>query len=135
MKVISWNIRGLNSKGKQRYLKEKLRVEKPQVMLIQETKVSMGKLETILKTFKPYYEVMALDARGTVGGITIVWNLVEVTTDNWVALSRSLTGRFRQIGTKKYLGIMAVYDPHIQGEQATFLTSIRNLRNLHQDKY
>jgi exonuclease III len=44
MKVLSWNIRGLNSKGKHRHLKEKLQAEKPQVMLLQETKVSGQKL-------------------------------------------------------------------------------------------
>ena len=60
MKVISWNIRGLNSKGKQRYLKERLKVEKPQVMLIQETKVSGQKLHHIIQSFKLPYEVMEL---------------------------------------------------------------------------
>ena len=62
MKVISWNIRGLNSQGKHRYLKERLKFEKPQVMLIQETKVSSQKLESIMQSFKPHYEVMAIDS-------------------------------------------------------------------------
>jgi len=36
MIVISWNIRGLNSKGKHRYLKERLKKDKPGIIIIQE---------------------------------------------------------------------------------------------------
>ena len=72
MKVLSWNIRGLNSKGKQRYLKEKLQTEKPQVMMLQETNVTGQKLDSILKSFKMQYEVLEIDARGTSGGIAVL---------------------------------------------------------------
>jgi len=34
MIVTSWNIRGLNNKGKQRYLKEILKKDKPSIMII-----------------------------------------------------------------------------------------------------
>jgi len=40
MIITSWNIRGLNSKGKHRYLKERLKKDKPNIMLIQETKMN-----------------------------------------------------------------------------------------------
>lgn len=40
--ITSWNIRGLNSKGKQRYLEERIKKEKPQIMLLQETKIIGG---------------------------------------------------------------------------------------------
>lgn len=49
MIFTTWNIRGLNSKGKQRYLKERLRRDKPNIMLIHETKVRERKLREIMK--------------------------------------------------------------------------------------
>jgi exonuclease III len=52
MIVISWNIRGLNSKGKQRYLKEKLKKEKPSVMILQETKISVQQIEQLIDRYK-----------------------------------------------------------------------------------
>ena len=55
-----------------RNLKDRLKVEKPQVMLVQETKVSGQKLQAIIQSFKMQYEVMAIDSVGTSGGITIV---------------------------------------------------------------
>jgi len=59
MIVTSWNIRGLNSKGKQRYLKERIKKDKPSIMIIQETKISSQQLEDIVKKQKIQYEVMA----------------------------------------------------------------------------
>ena len=81
MKVTCWNIRGLNSKGKQRYLKERLKIEKPQVMMIQETKVSRIKMPAIVHSFQPHFEVMAIDSRGTAGGIAILLNPAEIEVE------------------------------------------------------
>ena len=135
MKVIYWNIRGLNNQGKHRYLKEKLKKEKPQIMLLQETKISTMRFESILQSFKPHYEVMVIDARGTAGGIAILWNPAEVIADDWIGLQCSLSGCFRHVGTKENLMITAVYGPHLQGEKQKFLDSLRALRLLHQEKY
>lgn len=40
MIITTWNIRGLNSRGKQRYFKERLKRDKPNIMVVQETKIS-----------------------------------------------------------------------------------------------
>lgn len=86
MTVTSWNIRGLNSKGKQRYLKDRVKKDKPSIMIIQETKISSQKLEDIMRKQKIHYEVMGQDAIGTAGGLAILWNLEEVQFENWVSL-------------------------------------------------
>jgi len=72
MIVTSWNIRGLNIKGKQRYLKERIKKDKPSIMIIQEMKISSQQLEGILKKQKIQYEVMGQDANGTTGGLAIL---------------------------------------------------------------
>ena len=38
MKIISWNVRGLGSRNKRRMVKDFLRSENPNVVMIQETK-------------------------------------------------------------------------------------------------
>ena len=135
MKVLSWNIRGLNSKGKQRHLKEKLQVEKPQVMLLQETKVSGQKLQSIMQTFKTQYEVMAIDSVGMSGGIAILWNGAEIRAEGWIGFPRILTATFRQIGSEDRILISGVYGPPIPGERADFLQSIRLLSTMHNENY
>jgi len=82
MIVISWNIRGLNSRGKQRYLKERLKKDKPGIMIIQETKISMKQMEGIIKKGKMQYEVMGQDGIGSVGGIAIMWNPNGIIFEN-----------------------------------------------------
>ena len=77
-----YNIRGLNSKGKQWYLKEKLRKDKANIMIIQETKIHEAKLKGIVLSFKLPYEVIALDSRGSVGGPIILWNPIEVVFED-----------------------------------------------------
>eukprot|EP00253_Pinus_taeda_P033576 PITA_33576 len=68
MIITSWNIRGLNSKGKQRYLKERLKKDKPSIMIIQETKMKQQQIQVILDKSKSKFEVMAQDAEGSAGG-------------------------------------------------------------------
>lgn len=48
MKLVSWNIRGLNSKGKLRYLKEQIYKEKPDIIILRETKVTLEKYDEII---------------------------------------------------------------------------------------
>ena len=116
MKVLSWNIRGLNSKGKQRNLKKKLQEEKPQVMLIQETKVTGHKLEEVIQSLKLQYQAIAIDSVGTSGGLAILWNTAEIVADGWISLPRILSATFRQIGAEERILISAVYGPPIPGE-------------------
>jgi len=53
MIITSWNIRGLNNKGKQRYLKERLKKDKPKIMIVLETKISERKLKGLWNTLNP----------------------------------------------------------------------------------
>jgi len=47
MKLMSWNIRGLNGPKKGRLLKNMLMEEKPTVLFLQETKCNMSILKKI----------------------------------------------------------------------------------------
>lgn len=82
MIVISWNIRGLNSKGKQRYMKDKLKKQKPSIIILQETKISVQQIEEIIDKNKLHYEVMGQDSIGSAGGIAILWNPNDIILDS-----------------------------------------------------
>lgn len=109
MIITRWNIRGLNSKGKQRYLKERVRKDKPSIMMIQETKMNHQQIQEILEKSRSKYEVMAQDAVGSAGGLTILWNTEEVIFENWISLPRILSGVFRLVGTRERILISGVY--------------------------
>lgn len=104
-------------------------------MLIHETKVLGQKLEDILKTYKPHYEVMEIDSHSSARGITIIWNPAEIMADAWISLPHILIGLFRQIRMKEKISIYLVYGPHTLGEREAFLNSIRMLNVMHTKKY
>lgn len=133
MIVLSWNIRGLNSKGKQRYLREKLKKEKPSVMILQETKISVQQIEELMVRNKMHYEVMGQDAIGSAGGIAILWNPDDIILGCWTSMSRILTGLGRIVGTKEKVVISGVYGPSSPGEKENFLNNIQSIRRLYLD--
>ena len=91
-------------------------------------------MEDILRKIKPRYECMTIDAKGSVGGIRILWNLAEITMDYWVAMKRILTGQLRLIGNREWFLVSAVYGPHIPVEKEYFLQQIKKLGKLDNEK-
>jgi len=134
MIITSWNIRGLNSRGKQRYLNERLKKEKPNVMIVQETKISTEKMRESLNKNSSSYEMMGLDAIGSAGGLIIIWNPDEINFSNWMSLPRILSGTASIVGTKEEVIITGVYGPHIQNEKENFLQNLKALRCLIRGK-
>ena len=47
MKIISWNIRGLNNPHKQDILKILIKDDRPDILVIQETKMPKAKVENL----------------------------------------------------------------------------------------
>ena len=48
MKIISWNIRGLNGRSKQKMLRDLILAEKPDIVLLQETKCTSEDIDRLL---------------------------------------------------------------------------------------
>jgi len=126
-------VRGLNSKGKQRYLKDRLKRDKPSIMMIQETRIAKTKLKEIMNNFNPYYETVTQDARGSDGGLTILWNPGEIIFEDWVSFPRILIGKFLHIGSKDWVILTGVYGSHIPGEKRVLLQNLTKLRQAYQD--
>ena len=64
MKLISWNIRGLNGPRKTRLLKNMIKQENPQVIFLQETKCDTIVLDKLSNKFWPGSHNTAVDANG-----------------------------------------------------------------------
>jgi len=103
-------------------------------MFLQETKITSGGIEEILKKIKPTYECMTLDAKGSAGGIAIFWNPTEVIVDHWIGMKRILLGIFRMIRQKEWFLVSTIYRPRISVEREAFLTHLQWLGSLHIEK-
>lgn len=71
MNIISWNIRGLNKPHKQDILKNMIRDNRPDIMVIQETKMLKDKVES-LHLFKNG-KILGNDSLGASGGLAVFW--------------------------------------------------------------
>ena len=71
MKIISWNIRGLNNPHKHDILKNMIRDNRPYIFIIQETKMLKGNVEG-LPIFRGG-KIIGNDSDGASGGMTFFW--------------------------------------------------------------
>ena len=107
----------MNSRGKQRHIKDKLKKEKPSIMILQETKILVQQHVEIIEKSNLPYQVIGQDAIGSAGGIAILWNPNEIIIDNWSSMSGTLTGLGRIVGTPQQVVITGVYGPPSSGRR------------------
>ena len=74
MKFTSWNIRGIDSKRKQRILSNRMKQEALDMIFIQETKCSIKKIKEIHSKWLNRFEFLEFKVDGTAGGILTLWN-------------------------------------------------------------
>ena len=74
-KIVSWNVRGLNSKARQDTVRNLINSFKANVVCIQETKMAVISLHTILTTLgSNFVHKLALPSVGSSGGILVAWS-------------------------------------------------------------
>ena len=75
LKILSWNVRGLNNPRKQEVVKNMLRNWKGDVVCLQETKLATVDLVTIRSIWgNMYVGWEVLNAVNSAGGILLMWN-------------------------------------------------------------
>jgi exonuclease III len=78
MQYVSWNCRGLGSKIKEEALRDIVRLERPEVLLIQETKMEDADLLRISPKFWKKGLGKAVSARGASGGLATFWDSTKL---------------------------------------------------------
>ena len=75
MKILSWNVRGLNEKEKRLKIRNLLRTWRADIVCLQETKlewVTRGLVRSIWSC--PYLDWLYLGSKGVSGGILLMWD-------------------------------------------------------------
>lgn len=72
MKILSWNSRGLGHPSKISALRDLIHSEKPEILLIQETKQDQEAMRSIIDEQNQYKGCVS-EARGASGGIATLW--------------------------------------------------------------
>ena len=89
MQMISWNCRGLGNPNKAEAIKDLLKIETADILMLQETKVEGEALLNISVNKWKFASGKAVSARGTAGGLGTLWtksfSLERFsTTQHWI---------------------------------------------------
>jgi exonuclease III len=134
MKIITWNIRGLNGRSKQKRLRELIIAEQPEVLFLQETKCSSEDMDKLISKCWKQGQAMSIDAIGTAGGLSIMWNTNAIILENFSATKWAITADYRLIGSSKPRHLTNVYGPASPRDKQAFLRSLGHASSHAHDK-
>ena len=111
MKLISWNVCGLNDTSKHRMLKGKIIQDKPSILFLQETKCSIENLANLFTRIWKGSQITTIDAKVASGGIAIIWNPMQIPLSHFSSTPHSLSSIFHILGTTIRGHIINTYGP------------------------
>ena len=130
MKIISWNMRGLGSRKKRRVVKDFLRLQNPDVVMLQETKREVCDRRFVGSVWSVRNkEWVALLACGASGGILIIWDSKKMSSEDVVIGSFSVSVKFLLDGCGP-LWLSAVYGPNNPLTRKDFWVELSDLFSL-----
>ena len=112
MKIISWNLREIQSKSRQRSLRNILEEENPDILMLQETKCLGQQAQTIIQRHWRQVEVVTIDAQGYSGGIALAWIPESIQMNTYWTTRKMITTQFHYRGMNIQGFITLVYDPN-----------------------
>lgn len=124
MKLISWNVRGLNSTSKHRMIKNLIMQEKPAIIFLQETKSSSAMIDRLSNKLWAGSSSISVDASGASGGLAILWNPQIISLDNFNSTLHIIQATFHLIGTNIHGHLTNVYFPQIIQQKLDILDTI-----------
>ncbi len=131
MKITSWNIRGLGSKRKQRFLSSRMRQAMPDIIFIQETKCSIQKVRQIHSKWFSRFEFLEVKEENTTGGILTLWDTLKIGIIDAEASRNYLSVVIRPVGERDTYLVTNVYGPQRIEDKLKFLDSLVDLRDRH----
>ena len=131
MRYVSWNCRGLGSKTKEEALKDIIRINKPNILLIQETKMEDSNLYQAGHAFWKKGPGKAISSKGASGGIATFcdstkFELVnEESSDHWIFTN------FLHRDSGQQVSLFNMYVPTLFSEKRNCWDSIDSFLSRH----
>jgi exonuclease III len=120
MKVISWNVIGINGPGKKIMLQINLLQDKTTMLMIQETKSNSDNLKIIMSHLWKNSESISVDVVDASGGLAITWNPKEITLND-LTTTRNSFSSFHLLGTDVHILVTTVYGPQYSDQKANIM--------------
>ncbi|XP_077252632.1 uncharacterized protein LOC143892044 [Tasmannia lanceolata] len=130
MKIVSWNVNGLNQQDKRIQVKELVKKIKPDLICLQETKmesVNRGDLRGL--GVRAEWEFSCVGFNGASGGILVAWNEnVWKKQEEWIG-KYSLSIALKKEADNSMWLFSGVYGPVLRVEKALFWEELEKVRD------
>ena len=111
MQITSWNCRGLGNPSKSDAVKDLLKMDSSDLLLLQETNIDEDSL-LLLRTSKwKLNSSKAVSARGTSGGLTTLWSEEKFHLKRWFVSQHWIFTELFHISSKLTLALFNLYVP------------------------
>jgi exonuclease III len=130
MKIITWIIRGLNGRSKQRTLRNNIHAENLDILLLQETKCVGDATEEIFQRCWRNYNSIHTDSNGAARGLAILWNPSKGIIDQPFSMVGMLTFHFQALGSNKDGMLTNAYGSQSAHDKDLFLHMISTVSAL-----
>lgn len=130
MKILVWNVRGLNSPARRTTIAQIVMAANPSVVCFQETKMEIVTLDIVKHCLGNKFETFYyLPAVGTRRGILLAWDATMVAPSHPHYTQNTLTALVKpRVGQEWW--ITGVYGPQLDGDKIVFLQEIVDVRDL-----
>ena len=108
MKLVSWNCRELGSPNKMKAVKDLLKMEPTNILLLKETK--MGE-ESLLDMNRENWKKQGGCARGASNGLATLWNKNEFSLPNSFSTQHWIFIELQHLPSKVSLSLFNLYVP------------------------
>ncbi|KAI8013561.1 hypothetical protein LOK49_LG05G01094 [Camellia lanceoleosa] len=112
MDVMLWNCRGAGNKVFKRNFRELIRVHRPDVVALFETKVTFSSMGLFFNNLG-FTSSTVVDPIGRVGGIWLIWNPTQVSVSAYVATSQVIQATIKRENFKEWILSVVYASPNI----------------------
>ena len=111
MQIVSWNCRGLGNPIKDETVKDLMRMDPSDILLLQETNIEDESLLLLSKTKWKLNVGKVVSARGTSGGLATLWSDEKFQLNRWFATQHWIFTDLYHISSKISLALFDLYIP------------------------
>jgi exonuclease III len=130
LRIISWNVRGLNCRLKRSQIKNALKLWKGEVICLQETKLENISRSVVRSLWSNRFaDWKFLESEGASGGILLMWDNRVTEVQDCVKGQFSISCRFKNVQDQFEWAFSGVYGPNLDVDRFILWDELAGVRS------
>ncbi|GMI98291.1 hypothetical protein HRI_003498400 [Hibiscus trionum] len=130
MRILTWNIRGMNSDTKTTTVRNLVRQQRVKMLFLQETKMESIPESTIRKIwYDDEFCFIISPSTGRSGGLLSIWDKSDFQLDKSIVNSRFIYLNGKWSNKEWKIALINIYSPNVPSDQAQLWKELIDLKN------